>query len=271
MKFNHNKKRNTAFIFEVLVAELTKATINEKPRRKENILNILKEFFSKGRPLKKELEIYKSFDGLGDFESSTAEKILVEAKKQFFNLDRDKIFQEQSKIINKINKSLGTSCWNGFVADYKRLATVNQTLIQNTNPRNQVLVEKKLLDSLLNNKADKQRFPKVNNLAMKSFVEKFNEKYSDVLSENQKTFLAKYIISNDERNLEFKAYLYEEVENITNFLFENRSRYGNDTLLKIDKVLTKIRGYNKRKFDKELVFEVLRIQSLVSELQTNGN
>ena len=271
MKFNHNKKRNTAFIFEMLVAELTKATMNESMQRKQSVLNILKEFFAKNKPLKKELDIYKSFDNLEKFDNSTAEKILTEAKKQFSNLDRKQIYQEQSKIINKINKSLGPRCWNNFVANYKKLATVNQTLSQNTSPKNQVLVEKKLLDALTTSEVKKQHFPKVNSLAMKSFVEKFNEKYSDVLCESQREFLAKYITSNDNNNLEFKAYLYEEVADMTSFLTENRNKYDETTSNKINKVLTRMKGYNEKKFDKDLVFEVLRIQSLISELKAHGN
>ena len=43
MKFNHNKKRNTAFIFEVLIKELTKSSINEEGLRKATIVDLLKE------------------------------------------------------------------------------------------------------------------------------------------------------------------------------------------------------------------------------------
>jgi hypothetical protein len=62
MKFSHNKKRNTAFIFEILIKELTKSSINENQLRKAAIVDLLKEFFSKDKLLKKDLEIYKSFD-----------------------------------------------------------------------------------------------------------------------------------------------------------------------------------------------------------------
>ena len=45
MKFKHNKKRNTIFIFESLVRELTKSVINKDFSRKKQILSIIKENF----------------------------------------------------------------------------------------------------------------------------------------------------------------------------------------------------------------------------------
>jgi len=231
----------------------------------------LKEFFSKNKLLKEDLEIYKSFDGIASYNRDIAKQILEEAKKQYSSLSRQKIFDEQSKIINKINKNLGMKCWNNYIPNYKKLATVNQALSQEKTPKKQVLAEQKLLDTLLDKQTEERQLPKVNNLAMKSFIEKFNEKYSGTLSENQKRFLTKYIHSNDNNNLEFKAFLYEEIDDINNFLVENKDKYEQDVSDKIQKVLKKMEDYNKKKFNDELVFEVLRIQSLVGELQNHGN
>jgi hypothetical protein len=166
---------------------------------------------------------------------------------------------------------LGKECWENYISNYKKLATVNQALSQEKSPKKQVLAEKKLLDTLLDKQTEERQLPKVNNLAMKTFIERFNQKYSDTLTENQKIFLSKYIISNDENNLELKAYLYEEIDNINTFLVENKNNYGHDTSEKIHKILEKIDDYNKKKFNDELVFEVLRIQSLVGELENYGN
>ena len=47
MKLKHNKKRNTAFLFEVLVRELTLASIKANQNRKKTIVKVLKEFFHK--------------------------------------------------------------------------------------------------------------------------------------------------------------------------------------------------------------------------------
>ena len=48
MKFRHNKKRNTAFLFEALVKELTKSIVKNDLQTKEKIISLIKENFKKG-------------------------------------------------------------------------------------------------------------------------------------------------------------------------------------------------------------------------------
>jgi len=57
MKFRHNKKRNTAFLYEALVKELTKAIVNKDIKKKNALVSMLKENFSTGKVLQKELEL----------------------------------------------------------------------------------------------------------------------------------------------------------------------------------------------------------------------
>ena len=123
MKFNHNKKRNTAFLYEILIKELTKATIKKNIQRKTKIMKIIESFFSKGMLLKKELEIYKSFEGLSEIKKPIIEKIIIESKKQYNNLNRKIIFDTQTELIQDINKNLGKNVWDTFVPEYKKVAT----------------------------------------------------------------------------------------------------------------------------------------------------
>ena len=60
MKAKHNKKRNTAFLYEVLIKELTKTIVEKDPERKKVTSAILKEHFRKGTPLGQELILYKT-------------------------------------------------------------------------------------------------------------------------------------------------------------------------------------------------------------------
>ena len=56
----YNKKRNTAFLYEALVFEMTKAIINKDEKRKAIALDILKENFSADSILHEELDAYKA-------------------------------------------------------------------------------------------------------------------------------------------------------------------------------------------------------------------
>jgi hypothetical protein len=270
MKFSHNKKRNTAFIYETLVYELTKASMNKEQQKKQHVVQILKEFFSKGKLLKKELEIYRSFEGLENVSRPLVEKIIQEAKKQFTSLDRRAIFETQTRAITRINKIFGQEVWSNFVPKFKSLATINQVLQQNLSPKKQVIIESKLIEHSFVEDNQKQMFPKINNLAMKNFIEKFNSQYSTTLNESQRKFLNRYIVSHGIDDLEFKAYLYEEISRIKEALTENlQNQKDVEISTKIKKVLERVNSYNKTVLNKEMVLEVTRIQSLVGELSNN--
>ena len=77
MKMKHNKKRNTAFLYECLVKELTKSVVREQKQRKNKILSILKEFFYKGSPLKQDLEVYRSVLESKKMSKDFAQRFLV--------------------------------------------------------------------------------------------------------------------------------------------------------------------------------------------------
>jgi hypothetical protein len=119
MKHRHNKKRNTALLFEILVKELTKTAVSKDGQRKNTIVFIMKQHFRKGTCLSEELEIYKSLSDNQDLDKEIAEKILQEAKHQYSGLNHKLIFNEQTSVINKINKFLGPSSFDNFVPSYK--------------------------------------------------------------------------------------------------------------------------------------------------------
>ena len=47
-KFRHNKKRNTAFLYEVLCNELTKTIVAKNTPRQALIMRVIQEHFHKG-------------------------------------------------------------------------------------------------------------------------------------------------------------------------------------------------------------------------------
>ena len=269
MKLKHNKKRNTAFIFEVLISEVSKASMQDQPGRKQTAMNILRKYFQKGCPLKEELEVYKSFDALEGASTELVEKIINESKRQMQQQDETSLYDEQTKIINEINKALGLQVWNNFVSNYKKLATVNQVVSGKQSPKKQVFVEQRLISMLTQQeKIEKQPFPSVNKLALKTFLGKFNEKYSESLNESQKRLLKEYITSYKDEGLEFSAFLYEELSRIKDKLAKKLESAEHPTKLAL--VLEKVEQYQNKKIDRKAISEIIKIQSLVDELD-NGN
>ena len=266
MKMSHNKKRNTALVYEVLLCELTKASMKGNSAKKKKIVHLLKENFSAGKLLRQELEIYKSLLSMEEHESEIIEKVISECKRQFHNLDRRKVFDQQTKLIKEINHSLTTTAWQNFVPAFRKLATINQVLQCDLPPKKQVLLEDKLAKQVSDSGQElKPKFPKINNLTIKTFVAKFNEEYSEALNESQKDFLKKYIFSYMDDGLEFKTFLYQEIDRLKKVLSESAAK---DVTVqkKIQKVLERISNYNKRRLDKELITEIFHIQALAEEI-----
>jgi hypothetical protein len=261
MKLSHNKKRNSAFLYEMLIKELSKASMKNLTERKKMVLDIMKSYFFKDAPLKKELEIYNSFKDISECDVSTVEKIITEAKRQSEQLNKEEVYDCQTRIINTINKKLGSSCWSNFVSDYKKIATINQTIFRKSNPKKQVFMEQKLTTLLTTPRKEKQQFPVVNNLALKTFLERFNGEYTDSLAAPQKRLLNEYITSYKDDGASLKAFVYNEVGRLKEELQPHI-----EASPKIKTVLERINNYTNKEVNKDFVSEIIKIQALVEEL-----
>jgi hypothetical protein len=82
MKIKHNKKRNTALVYEALVKEATVAILKNDSERKDKAIRIIKKHFKPGSVLKKDLDCYRSLSENQNLDRLTAEKILREVKLQ---------------------------------------------------------------------------------------------------------------------------------------------------------------------------------------------
>ena len=147
-KFKHNKKRNTAFIYECLVVELTKAVLSNDKNSQSNIKSIIKEHFRKDSTLLNDLRIYQAITETKDVAQDTAAKILEEAKKQKSSIDSKQLFNEQNKVINKINKSLSTNFFSNFIPNYKDLASVSQIFNTSVPIKSRVLLEQEVIGAM---------------------------------------------------------------------------------------------------------------------------
>ena len=56
----HNKKRNTAFIYEALVREIVKQSVAKNNEKRNAAIQIMKESFAPKTELRKELDLYKT-------------------------------------------------------------------------------------------------------------------------------------------------------------------------------------------------------------------
>ena len=96
MKVKHNKKRNTAFLYEALVRELTKSVVEQNSSRSQKIKKILKEHFRSGKILFSELGCFRALSQKDELDRYSAEKVIFRAKKEYESLNQQDIFKEKT-------------------------------------------------------------------------------------------------------------------------------------------------------------------------------
>lgn len=264
----HNKKRNTAFIYETLTRELTKAIVEKNEKQKDAIMSIIKEHFGNDSVLAKELDLYKTLLETKNIQQKVAERMLQEAKSSYAKLDSTQVFDAQSKIISVINKQLGQDVWANFIPNFKSLASVNAIFNPKTGVKSKVLFEQSIIDSMSAKipLSEANNMESLDNLTYNSFIKKFNEKYETLLKE-QKDLLNQYITSFADEGFELKVYLNEELERLKS-LVEKASETTPETYVteKLTGVMNYLEEFRKREFTDADLNKVLKTQELVQEL-----
>jgi hypothetical protein len=275
MKVRHNKKRNTAFVYEALIREITVAVIKNDSERKEKAISILRKHFKPACALKRHLDCYRSLYETTNLNEKICEKILREAKLAHRVLDPHGLFISQTDLIDDVNKELSPSVFNNFVPNYKTLASIYQIFSGELTPKNSVILETQLVKNMSLSALQKEKMQPVDNIVLTSFVTKFNEKYDNNLSENQRQLLNLYILSFTDNSLELKSYLNEEISRLKNAIGSTRDlpefQEDKEMEAKAAEVVEKLQNYSTQPLDKEVLSTVLKTQELVRELCTNGD
>jgi len=272
MRVRHNKKRNTAFLYESLITELTKAIVRGQEEKKQKVLETIKKYFNVDSPLKKELEIYKSVLEAEVMSPNLSQRFLFEVKKDFNNLDKKEIFNQQTALIKEINESYSNAVFSNFISNYKNIGSLYQYFnSEGANAKTRLILEQRVVGMLASTKTEeKQEMKHIDSLEYKTFVNKFNETYDNTLRKEQKDLLTNYITSFSDNGLGLKSFLNEEVARLkeqvskcseTDKIKNNKEFYNNT-----QRILEKLENYKKTPITEELVKEVFYIQDFVSEV-----
>jgi len=267
----HNKKRNTAFIYEALVREVVKQSIDKNETKRDVTIAIIKESFSTTSELRKELVLYKTLLETKNLNEKIAEKLLMEVVKQHKNINQKQLFKEQSFVISKINKNICKSVFNNFVPNYKSLATIAQIFGDIDSPKAKVLLESKLINDLTEKKQQAHGAKKHSSLVINTFTKRFNETYGDLLQE-QKNLLSKFISSFEDGGTEFKFYLNEEIHRLKKTVQKSfdleETKEDKNLKTMLTEVSDILNDFKNRTVDRQLILKVMEIQNLAKELQS---
>ena len=272
----HNKKRNTAFLYEALLKEVTKAIISGDKKTKRTAISILKESFAPKTILSEELELYKTLLETKEVDNLVAEKIVFQVRQARNDISESDIVEAQNRLISRVNKELSSGVYSNFVPNYKNLATVSQLFSTdegNASIKSGVLLEQKIVTSMMEgiNTPEVPKMKPIDNLVFKSFVSKYNKEYSSGILNEQKELLNRYILSFSDNGVDISIYLNEELGRLHDALSDSlkTKEIKTDTTMleSTNKVISMIDGFRETPIDKNLVEDVLKIQNLVNEIQ----
>lgn len=271
MRLKHNKKRNTAFVYEALVRELTESVVKNNKNKQNKIVSIIKEHFGGTSLLKEELELYRTIYETRHIEKTTAEKIVVKVKEKHDSLDKRKLFIEQSALITKINRTLSNKVYSNFVPNYKTIASV-YSIFQDALPvKDRVLLEENIVDQMSASvQTSEETQQPIDSLVYNNFVEKFNEEYSTTLNENQKRLLVNYISSFEDNGIDLKIYLNEEIGRLKKQLNNlKESNFDEELKDKLNKVYSVLDETKNKEVDTETLEIVLSTQQLLEDIEND--
>ena len=107
------------------------------------------------------------------------------------------------------------------------------------------------------------------------FANKFNDKYDNQLLPEQKELLTYYISSFSDNALSLKTYLNEEISRLKLVLSKaattSEISKDNQMLDKANKIIEKLDSFAQQGIKDDLLLTVLKTQSLVKEIQSNGD
>ena len=274
MKNKHNKKRNTAFVFEALSREATVAIIKGDHAKKEKVVSIVRKHFTGDSLLKKDLECYRSLYENQNIDETTGKKIVEAAMAAKRLIDPDGLFKQQTEVINDINRDLSPATFNNFVLNYKSLATIAKMFNTNS-PKQKVMLESKIVEGMIGG-TDTETLEPMDSLTFRTFTKKFNAKYSDSLLQEQRELLNHYISSFSHDDLETKIYLNRELGRLKQSLSEaiNTEEIANDPemIRKTNAVRERLENLSKEtSLNESTLLTIMRTQELVKEIYDDAS
>ena len=140
--------------------------------------------------------------------------------------------------------------------------------------KNRVLLENQVIGNLISKKEKIKELETPSNLVIKNFINRYNEKYGNLLPEQQE-LLGKYINSLNDGATDFRVYLVQELKRINTFIENSlglEEVKADDSMIKSTKlVLEKMKSFNVSAVGDNEMLKILKMQSLANEYIKNDD
>ena len=283
-KIKHSKFKNTGFIFELLVRQITAEVMSSSKSVAEKLL---KEHFNSKQELSKELKLYQYLINEKYNSESKAEQFIntiLEARKK---IDEKKLTKEKYNLIKEIKETYDLDEFiKSPISNYKTLASIYkifETVVTDTQyePTDIVsarfTIAENIINSSIQNKDVKlkdavlEEYRKQDDdlraVSYKLLVESFNNKYSN-LTNDQKGLLREYI-NNINNTGKLNEYVSNEVTKLVDGLKEVGSKISDKvTKIKLAETIANIRKIKSvKKIKEQHLSAMMMTYELLKELK----
>jgi hypothetical protein len=283
-KIKHSKFKNTGFIFELLVRQITSEIMSNNKSVAEKIL---KEHFNSKKELSKELKLYQYLINEKYNSESKAEQFIntiLEARKR---LDETKLIREKYNLIKEIKETYNLDEFiKSSISNYKTLASIYKifetvTSEEQFDPTDIVssrfTIAENIINSSIENKDVKikdavlEEYRKQDEdlraVSYKLLVESFNNKYKN-LTNDQKGLLREYI-NNINNTGKLNEYVENEVTNLITALKEVGSKISDKvTKIKLAETISNIKKIKSvKKIKEQHLSAMMMTYELLNELK----
>ena len=279
MNIQHNKKRNVGIIYELLLRAVSAAIVENDKKRAQLALDIIEKYFDRKTELYKEYRLFNALIKSTVSDTPVAAAVLSEAKSAARRSDHKKLDYEKSLLIREINHNLqDDNFYQRRIPDYRLYATV-QNLINEwsagdtSDLTKMVMLEGQVVQWLLKEKQDEiadleSPTPEVDGLVVKIMNEKFNEKYSKKLNQDQTKLIQEYIFSIENgQEKKFIDRLNSLRETALKKMNDLKSITDNQTLQdRIPKVEKSLRSLVFESLNDEVISRFMTISQLINEI-----
>lgn len=280
----HNKKRNTGLVYEFLVRRLSSCLLENDSKGYKDALSIIQRYFYKGSPLDRERALFEAIIGTRGVSDRTAAAVITEVKREASKLDYIRLDRTKGRLIHEINRKLGKNLFSeSHIDEYKAYASV-QLLINGCSPKRTIeeSVQRVRLEEALHRYmtidpgSPDDEYSNVDDLAYRIAVKKFNERYSETLSESQKNLLKGYITSfvDDKEAGRFSRYLKKERSKLLTYLRSSHSvkEIAQDNLMleRLENAEDRLASMDLDRPGQDEVEDILLYTRLAEEISSDG-
>lgn len=274
-KIKHSKVKNTGLIFELLVRQVATDTMNSSQSK---ALHIIKKHFNSKSELSKELKLYRSLHEEKFNAENKAIAFLEAVIRTKKSINESILKREKFNLIKEIRIAYNIEdFFNARINNYKVHASIYKLFefAEADDPKEYIETKFSLLEHIRSSVRKSEptksllesEHKDIRILASKLVVDKFNEKYSNQLTPEQKSLLREYVNTVTNSPL-LKEYVTKQTKDIGKKIAALQNTLPSKIIrIKLTEVINLLDKLSKKHIieDKDIL-TMLRYYELIDEL-----